>query len=71
MIRALALTLALACAAMAQAEPYPAYTSTEVNDFADLLDAQSEARLDAMLTTLRADTGIEMVVVTLPTPRGL
>lgn len=52
-------------AGMAAAQTYPAYKSTTVNDFADLLDAQDEQALSDRLTDLQRDTGVEMTVVTL------
>lgn len=51
--------------ALGRAEPYPAYQSLAVNDFADLLPAETETRIAARLDDLRARTGIEMTVVTL------
>ncbi|MEO0745053.1 MAG: TPM domain-containing protein [Pseudomonadota bacterium] len=50
----------------ATAQTFPDYTSTTVNDFADLLSDADEATLHAQLETLNRDTGIEMTVVTLP-----
>lgn len=47
------------------AQSYPDYESTTVNDFAGLLTPEAEARLDAQLSALRDDTGVEMTVVTL------
>lgn len=55
----------LAAAAPAAAEPFPAYQSLSVNDFADLLPAEAEAQIAADLDALRARTGIEMTVLTL------
>ncbi|MEM9850858.1 MAG: TPM domain-containing protein [Pseudomonadota bacterium] len=50
----------------AWAQSYPDYTSTTVNDLAELLSTQELAALDAQLSGLRADTGVEMTVLTLP-----
>ncbi len=47
------------------AQTYPSYTSTKVNDFAELLSPEIEAALSQELATLRRDTGVEMTVVTL------
>jgi uncharacterized protein len=55
----------LASAALAQT--YPDYTSTTVNDFADLLPAAEERQLSDRLARLERETGVEMTVVTLPT----
>lgn len=49
-----------------QAQVYPDYTSTTVNDIANLLPAEAEARVGNVLTNLRADTGVEMTLLTLP-----
>lgn len=47
------------------AQSYPEYNSTTVNDYAELLDDASEARVVAQLEALEKDTGIEMTVLTL------
>lgn len=68
MRRLLILILALwplTAASPTAAEPYPAYSSLTVNDFADLLPAETEARIAGQLDDLRTRTGIEMTVVTL------
>jgi len=49
------------------AEPFPEHTSTTVNDFADLLEPDYEARLVEVLQKLKTDTGVEMAVVTMAT----
>lgn len=49
------------------AEPYPPYHSLAVNDDADLLPADAEARIAARLDTLREASGIEVTLLTLPT----
>lgn len=64
-MRILAALLVFLWAAAVQAEPYPAPADLSVNDFADLLSPQSEARLDADLDALRTDIGIEATIVTL------
>ncbi|WP_299686950.1 YgcG family protein [uncultured Tateyamaria sp.] len=51
---------------IALGQTLPDYSSTTVNDFADLLPAPAEAELRAKLASLKRDTGIEMTVVTLP-----
>lgn len=53
-------------AGLASAEPYPAYQSLGVNDFAHVLTADEAKALDAKLTDLRDKTGIEFTVLTLP-----
>lgn len=47
------------------AQTYPDPSSTTVNDFANLIGAQSEAELVAELEALRDETGVVMTVVTL------
>ena len=49
------------------ANPYPASTDGAVTDIADVLTPDAELRLNALLDSLRRDTGIEAAVVTLPT----
>lgn len=54
------------CPILVQAETlYPDYSSTTVNDFAGLLNAEQSEVLEQTLQTLRKDTGVEMTVVTL------
>lgn len=65
MIRILATLLMMVWPLVVQAEPYPAPRDLSVNDFADLLSADTEARLDADLDSLRDETGIEATIVTL------
>ena len=50
---------------MGLAEPYPQPRSTFVNDFAELLDEDTEARIETQLKDLRSRNGIEMTVVTI------
>ena len=47
------------------AQPYPSPISPHVNDFAQLLGTEDLAEVRAMLKLLKADTGIQMTVVTL------
>lgn len=54
-------------AAPLQAQTYPDYATTTVNDYADLLPPTEEAALVQTLTDLRADTGVEMTVLTIYT----
>ncbi len=51
--------------AWAQAVRYPNYTSTYVNDFANLLDPRTEERISQKLVELRDEKGIEFTVVTI------
>ena len=48
------------------AQSYPDYAQTTVNDYANLLSEAARARLHDDLTALRAETGIELTVLTLP-----
>jgi uncharacterized protein len=41
-----------------------------VNDFANVLDAESKTRLDALLTKLKTNSNIEFAVVTVETTKG-
>lgn len=61
----LAFVLALCVATLSNAQSYPEYSSTTVNDFSGLLSPEAEARIVAQLDALKADTDIEMTVVTL------
>jgi uncharacterized protein len=61
-----------AVAALAGQQPaveqlFPARPTGYVTDVAGLLDARSEAELNTLLERLRAATGVEIAVVTLPT----
>ena len=47
------------------AQPYPSPISPHVNDLAQLLDTKDLAEVRGMLKLLKADTGIQMTVVTL------
>ncbi|NJS39639.1 MAG: hypothetical protein HC783_12195 [Rhodobacteraceae bacterium] len=44
----------------------PAPLSETLSDFADVLDPAAEGRIAGMLAAVRAETGVQMVVVTLP-----
>ena len=50
----------------ASAATWPEHQNTFINDYADMLDATTEAQLRAKLENLRRDTGIEATIVTLP-----
>jgi uncharacterized protein len=62
----LALALLLAPLA-ALAEPYPGHVTTTVNDYANLLEPDMEAKVAAALEALRGETGIEATVLTIET----
>ena len=49
----------------ASAATYPAHGNLFVNDYAALLDAGAETRLQTRLQSLRRDSGVEMTVLTL------
>ena len=53
------------------AASFPAHGNLYVNDYAGLLDADTRARLVARLETLRADSGVEMTILTLNGWQGL
>lgn len=59
------LVLLLALPLAATAQDYPDYTSTRVNDFANLIDAETEARIDGKLAALASEKGVELTVVTI------
>ena len=63
-LKSLAVALTLAAPALAQTFPEP--QSDTLSDFADVLDATEEGRITRLLTEMRAATGVQMVVVTLP-----
>jgi uncharacterized protein len=64
-VRRLVLILLLIWPAFVRAETYPDYVSTYVNDFADLLDPEAEARVEAALKQVEAERGVEMTLVTI------
>ena len=47
------------------AQPYPSPISPHVNDFAQLLGTEDLAEVSGMLKSLKADTGIQMTIITL------
>lgn len=63
-IRFLALALCLTTPALAQSLPQP--LSDTVSDFADVLDETEEGLISRLLADTQAETGVQMVVVTLP-----
>ena len=63
-LRSLVLALCLAVPAVAQDLPAP--QSDTLSDFADVLDATEEGRITRLLADTRAETGVQVVVVTLP-----
>lgn len=64
MMYRLAVLLFLLCAP-AQAQDYPPRPDRPITDLADLLPAEAEARLSAQIDALRAETGIELLVLTI------
>jgi uncharacterized protein len=67
MHRLIVAVVALLFAIPASADPYPAYRDPFVNDYALAIDDDAEARIRASLETLKAETGIEATVLTIPT----
>lgn len=67
-IRALAvfLTLAVPVAAQDQPSALPAPASDGLSDFAEVLTPTEAGRISRLLEVTRAETGVQMVVVTLP-----
>lgn len=63
-LRSLAVTLTLATSALAQSVPEP--LSDTLSDYADVLDATAEGRISRLLSATREETGVQVVVVTLP-----
>ena len=57
--------LAALFALPAFAQDYPARPSQPVSDLADLLPEDAEARLSAQITSLREETGVELLLLTL------
>lgn len=55
--------------AQATSQQLPAYRSLTVSDLAEVIDPETEARLDALLDRLRRERGIEMTVVTIRSRR--
>jgi uncharacterized protein len=52
-------------AGTALGQSYPAFQSTTVNDYAQILPADIEEKIAAQLSALRAETGVEMTLLTL------
>jgi uncharacterized protein len=63
-LRSLVLALSLSAPAFAQTLPEP--LSETVSDFAEVLDETEEGLISRLLADMRAETGVQMVVVTLP-----
>ncbi|KCV83572.1 hypothetical protein ATO10_02390 [Actibacterium atlanticum] len=57
--------LAALFALPAFAQDYPARPSQPISDLADLLPEDAEARLSAQITSLREETGVELLLLTL------
>jgi len=66
-----ALLLVLIAAGAARAQGWPAPSGHPVDDLAGVIPAGVATGLGARLAALRAETGIEIAVVTLPTREGL
>lgn len=69
MLRHIALLIALLAAPAASAQVFPDNHTTTVNDFADMLDGETEARLTDQLDALAAETGVELTIATLSSVR--
>lgn len=65
--RLAALLVLIAGAAAAQSDRWPAYENIFVNDYAGIVAPEAEARLRTALEALRAETGVEMTVLTIAT----
>jgi uncharacterized protein len=63
-LRFVAVALTLAAPLSAQTLPEP--LSDTVSDYADVLDATAEGRISRLLADTRNETGVHMVVVTIP-----
>lgn len=61
----LALSLCISIPLSASAQSYPDYTSLYVNDFADIIDAQTENRIEQTLRKAKQDRDLEITVVTI------
>ncbi|MGJ8618009.1 MAG: TPM domain-containing protein [Sulfitobacter sp.] len=66
MRRLLSLLIFLIWPVLAAAQTYPDYGSTTVNDYANLLTDADRADISSQLDSLLDDTGVEMVLLTLP-----
>lgn len=69
MARVLILAALLIRAAAASAQPPPPELTAPVNDFAGVIDAASEARLESLIRSLEAASGDALVVATVRTFR--
>ncbi len=67
-LRSFVLVLSL-WASTALSQSYPIYQSTTVNDYAQVLPADIEARIADELGALKAETGVEMSLLTLESKR--
>jgi uncharacterized protein len=54
---------------ISQAQTYPDYVSTTVNDFASVLDTETEIQIDEMLRAAKEERDLEMTVVTITSLR--
>ena len=70
MRRLIFLLVFLTLPALAAAQTYPDYASLTVNDDAGLLTDSDRRAISKQLDTLRNDTGVEMVLLTLPRLSG-
>ena len=61
----LAALMAFCTSGMAFAQNYPSPLSPYVSDYADVIDAETEARITQVLQSLKAENGVEMRVVTI------
>lgn len=66
MVPAVALLMLLTAAAAFTAEKYPAHRGTAVNDFANVIDAENAAKMEALAQELLQKTGTAVVVATVP-----
>ena len=66
MIRSLLVFFLITLTLPLRAETYPEYRSLFVNDYADILSAESEQQLTSELSAAKDARGIEMTVLTLP-----
>ena len=65
LIKTTFLILFTCAATLVQAQNLPNYQSTFVNDFADIIDAQTEARITQILKDAKDTRDLEMTVVTI------
>jgi len=50
-------------------QTYPTYENTTVNDYAHVIPSDIEATIAAQLSALKAETGVEMTLLTLESKR--